>query len=134
MSHSEKRNWLVAYDIADPRRLVRVHRYLKAHAIPVQYSIFVLQGNQMTLNRVLGGIAERIAPDEDDVRAYHLPNRCEVAMLGTQQLPDGVVLGAHGLDRLLRELTTNDDRPIVEWMVDSDERMHDSCLDGQQES
>ena len=45
MSYTERRNWLVAYDIASPRRLARVHRYLKRHAIPVQYSVFVFHGD-----------------------------------------------------------------------------------------
>jgi CRISPR-associated protein Cas2 len=114
MSHTEQRNWLIAYDIADPRRLARVHRYLKGHAIPVQYSVFVLHGNQIMLERVLSGIAERIAPHADDVRAYHLPNCCEVTMLGRQSFPEGVTLGAPGLDRLLRELTVSDNRTMVE--------------------
>ena len=114
MSHAERHNWLVAYDIADQRRLIRVHRYLKGHAIPVQYSVFVFQGDQIALERVLSGIAELIAPDADDVRAYYLPNRCEVAMLGRQDLPEGIVLGTHGLEKLLRELTTEDDEAIVE--------------------
>ena len=114
MSYTEQRNWLIAYDIADPLRLGRVHRFLKRHAIPAQYSVFVFQGGQVALNRVLAGMEERIAPDVDDVRAYHLPDRCEVAMLGTQHLPEGVVLGAHGLDRLLRELTADKDETIVE--------------------
>jgi CRISPR-associated protein Cas2 len=100
MSHTEQRNWLIAYDIADPRRLGKVHRYLKGYAVPVQYSVFVFQGSQIALECVLSGIAARIEPDADDVRAYHLPSRCEVAMLGRQNLPEGVVLGAHGLDRL----------------------------------
>jgi CRISPR-associated protein Cas2 len=126
MSHTERRNWLVAYDIADPRRLTKVHRYLKSHAIPVQYSVFVFQGNQTALERVLSGIAERIASDADDVRAYHLPQRCQVAMLGRQHLPEGVTLGAHGLDRLLRELTTNDDGPILQALIEADEPSQES--------
>jgi CRISPR-associated protein Cas2 len=114
MSHTAQRNWLVAYDIADPRRLQRVHRYLKRHAIPVQYSVFVLHGNQILLQRVLSGIAELISTQADDVRAYHLPDRCEVTMLGRQSLPHGVMLGSAGLDRLLQELTVGEDRSIVE--------------------
>ena len=122
MSHTEQRNWLIAYDIADPRRLVRVHRYLKRHAIPVQYSVFVLRGNQIMLERVLRGIAELIAPGADDVRAYHLPDLCEVAMLGRQSLPEGVMFGAPGLERLLRELTVRDDGIIVGEVVEAGER------------
>lgn len=122
MSHTEQRNWLIAYDIANPRRLGRVHRYLKRRAIPVQYSIFVFHGNEIMLGRVLSGIAEFIAPDADDVRAYYLPNRCEVVMLGRQSLPDGVMIGAPGLDRLLKELTVSDDGAMVEEPVGAGER------------
>lgn len=121
MSHTEQRNWLIAYDIADPRRLGKVHRYLKSQAIPVQYSVFVFQGSQLALQRVLNGVAQRIAADQDDVRAYYLPDRCQVRTLGSQHLPEGVVLAARGLDRLLQELTGNDDGPIVERETESDE-------------
>ena len=126
MSYSEQRNWLIAYDIADPLRLGRVHRFLKRHAVPVQYSVFVFQGNQATLDGILSGIAERIDTDLDDVRAYHLPNRCEVTMLGNQHLPEGVMVCAHGLERLLRKLTVNNDGPIVEAVVTGDEATYES--------
>jgi CRISPR-associated protein Cas2 len=102
------------------RRLGKVHRYLKGHAIPVQYSVFVFQGSEIALECVLSGIAARIEPGADDVRAYHLPARCEVTMLGRQQFPEGVVLGAHGLDRLLRELTANDQSHTIEAVVEED--------------
>ena len=117
MSLTQRRNWLIAYDIADPRRLTRVHRFLKRCAIPVQYSVFVFQGNQFMLERVLRGIARLIAPDADDVRAYHLPERCEVTMLGRQALPEGVVIGARGLHRLLRQLTADDSVSMVTAMT-----------------
>ena len=119
MSYSANRNWLIAYDITDPRRLGRVHRYLKSHAIPVQYSVFVFRGNHGDLQEVLGGIAERIEPSVDDVRAYHLPDRCEVAMLGRQDLPEGIVLPGPGLERLLRVLTADDLRPIVDPPIEA---------------
>lgn len=121
MSHSEERNWLIAYDIANPRRLVRVHRYLKRHAIPVQYSVFVLRGTQRKLDSVLCGIAERIASAVDDVRAYHLPNQCEVTMLGRQSMPQGVMLGSLSLDRLLRALTESDAPHILKGANKADE-------------
>lgn len=113
MSHSQQRNWLIAYDIASPRRLQRVHRYLKRYAIPVQYSVFVLTADQPTLMGILRGLEQLIDPSADDVRAYHLPERCELTMLGRQSLPEGIQVGARGLDRLLRELTRNDSSAIV---------------------
>lgn len=126
MSHTERRNWLVGYDIADRRRLSRVHRFLKSHAIPVQYSIFVFQGSQLELQSVLAGLSELVSPNEDDVRAYHVPDRCEVAMLGRQDLPDGVVLGGRGLGRLLRTLTEDEDSPNLDPYLD-DEASGEVC-------
>ena len=126
MSHTERRNWLVGYDIADHRRLCRVHRFLKAHAIPGQYSVFVFQGNRLELERVLAGLSELISPNEDDVRAYHVPDRCEVAMLGKQDLPDGIVLGGRGLGRLLRTLTEEEDSPNIDPYLD-DEPSGEAC-------
>src|SRR3990172_11605518 len=113
MSHTEYRNWLITYDIANPRRLMRVHRYLKRHAIPVQYSAFVLYGDQRMLECVLMGIARLIAPHSDDLRAYHFPTCCDVTMLVRQSFPEGVMVGVQGLDRLLRQLTVSDDDIIV---------------------
>jgi CRISPR-associated protein Cas2 len=113
MSISEKRSWLVAYDVADPRRLGRVHRYLKRCAIPVQYSVFVTRCDGRQLQRILGCIEEHIDRKEDDVRAYHLPDRCEVAVLGAQHLPDGILLPVKGLGRLLDALTDTDTPVMV---------------------
>ncbi|HWP84883.1 MAG TPA: CRISPR-associated endonuclease Cas2 [Terriglobia bacterium] len=121
MSLMEKRNWLIAYDIRNPRRLSKVHRYLKRHAIPVQYSVFVYYGNSIQLDRLLSDLASRIEAAADDVRAYHLPDRCEVAMLGRQSLPEGIIVGVRGLDRLLRELTPGSNSPIVEAAQEADD-------------
>lgn len=116
MSHSEQRSWLVAYDVADPRRLGSVHRYLKRHAIPVQYSVFVARCDERKLAMILGGIEERILSKEDDIRAYHIPDRCEVFMLGGQHLPQGIMLPVAGISKLLHELT-GDRRPSnVAWI------------------
>jgi hypothetical protein len=59
------------------------------------------------LEHVLDGIADRISVHADDVRAYHLPSRCQIAMLGRQCLPEGVALTGKGLDSLLRELAVD---------------------------
>jgi CRISPR-associated protein Cas2 len=125
--NTKLRNWLVGYDIADKRRLNRVHRFLKGRAIPVQYSVFVFRGSQTALQVVLGGISELISTNEDDVRAYHLPDRCEVAMLGCQDLPEGVFLGGHGLDRLLQEIGISEESPTLDIYIDDHEPLSESC-------
>jgi|SRR5579884_2176310 len=120
MPHTEPRSWLIAYDIADPRRLGRVHRFLKRHAIPVQYSAFVLQANQINLELVLSGIADRIDPACDDIRAYHVPNQCEVKALGRQHLPDGILLRPEQVGRLLRN-STSPFPTVIDETDDTDE-------------
>lgn len=101
MSISASRAWLIAYDIADPDRLRRVHTFLKRNAVPIQYSLFVARMNERALREVLAGVEERICAAEDDVRAYPVPDRCDVVTVGRQYLPEGVVLTAEGVDNLL---------------------------------
>ncbi len=110
MSWTEPRPYLIAYDIADPKRLYRVHRYLKTVAMDLQYSVFAGMLSERQLLRVLEDLEERIHPGEDDVRAYPLPERCHAVALGRQHLPEGVILSEAGLMELLVEsLRRSDD-------------------------
>jgi CRISPR-associated protein Cas2 len=103
MSISEPRLYLICYDVADPRRLQRVHYYLKHHALAVQYSVFLTRAPERRLQSILGGVAERIDPQLDDVRAYPLPADCDPVSLGRQYFPSGLLLADPLLDPLLRE-------------------------------
>ena len=97
-----RRLYLVSYDIREPRRLQRVHHFLKQRAVALQYSVFVFEGTEADLQAVRRGIEDRIDPAEDDVRIYTLPEGVEVLPVGaTDPLPRGVVLvGVAGQDRL----------------------------------
>jgi CRISPR-associated protein Cas2 len=103
VSWTEARAHLIAYDIADPKRLVRVHRYLKTVAVDVQYSVFAGLLSPRRMERVLREIDGRIHPREDDVRVYPLPQRCHAVTLGRQHLPQGVFLTEERLVELLVE-------------------------------
>lgn len=91
--------YLVSYDIRDPKRLQRVHAYLKRHALPVQYSVFVARLTPQQRGRLLAGLARLIAP-VDDVRVYALGQRPSVDTLGAQCTSGIMVAGAApiGLD------------------------------------
>ncbi|AGA33158.1 CRISPR-associated protein Cas2 [Thioalkalivibrio nitratireducens DSM 14787] len=107
MALNAPRAWLICYDIADPRRLIRLHRFLKRFAQPVQYSVFYYEGSSAQLARCLHDIAGRIDHREDDVRAYPIPNPAQVDTLGRGALPDGALLQSHenpGLVTLLQAL------------------------------
>jgi CRISPR-associated protein Cas2 len=91
--------YLVAYDIRDPKRLGRVHRYLKRRALPVQYSVFVVRLAPEQIRRLLAGLGRIVAPT-DDVRVYALGQSPRVETLGMQNQPGVMVPGAGppGLD------------------------------------
>lgn len=103
MSFSEIRAFLIAYDVADPKRLTKVHRFLAGEALAVQYSVFVTMASERQIDRIRAGIEQRIDWRQDDVRIYPLPARCQAHLIGRQILPPGIVLADHQLVRLLRE-------------------------------
>lgn len=82
--------WLVAYDIACPRRLARVHRLLLAWGLPAQYSVFLLLATREAVNGLVGELARRIHPRQDDVRIFRLEPGWQRS-LGAPTLPRGVL-------------------------------------------
>lgn len=84
--------WLIAYDIADARRLGRVHRFLKREAMPIQYSVFLGWFGEGRLQRLVSELEELIDRREDDVRLYHLPAGTELMGEGRQWFPEGAQL------------------------------------------
>lgn len=100
-STTTRKHWLLAYDIANRRRLARVHRYLRQRGIALQYSVFGLEHTDRELRTVLDDLALLIDPKADDIRAYHIPHRCKIWALGRQALPDGIELHASCAARLL---------------------------------
>lgn len=94
MALNDTRAWLICYDIADPKRLGRLHRFIKSFAQPVQYSVFYFEGNSHQLSRSMKEISARINLKEDDVRAYPIPNPPQIDVLGRGGLPEGVLLNS----------------------------------------
>lgn len=86
-------DWLLCYDIKDPRRLQRVHRALQAFALPLQHSVFLYTGDHRTLERYLKHVVSLIQP-VDDFRQYPLPKRGVRERLGRSVLPTGITWGA----------------------------------------
>ncbi len=93
MALNKVRDWIVAYDIRDPKRLVRVHRYMIKHAEPLQRSVFMARMSTLDLLLLREGLAELIDPRQDDIRMYPLPAHLEIVRLGRQDLRvDGTFL------------------------------------------
>lgn len=83
---------MIAYDIRDPKRLMRVHRKLAAIAAPIQYSVFTATLTKPELDRLLDQLGRLIDPTCDDVRAYRWPDRTLPSSGPVHRLPDGVWL------------------------------------------
>lgn len=83
--------WLLAYDIADPRRLQRVHRRMQHHAMPLEYSVFWLEGSDKDRSECLADVLPLLRRDADDLRAYAMPRRGFRLRLGVSALPQGIV-------------------------------------------
>lgn len=80
--------YLVAYDIADPRRLRKVHHRMKKSGISAQKSVFFVNGDEERVNRVLDTIASVMNAEEDDLRAYPITRPGEVWTNGPNPLAD----------------------------------------------
>jgi CRISPR-associated protein Cas2 len=88
--------FLIAYDIAHPRRLRRVARVLERRGIRCQYSVFVFRGTDAELRSLLDELAALIRPAEDVVQAWPVPSgvQPEVYARGSVRpvCPAGVVI------------------------------------------
>ena len=87
---TRRQTWLVCYDVACPRRLGRVRRWLVRHAVPVQYSVFLATGTPAEIDALLHGLAHRINPRRDDVRLYPLEHGRPAHLLGQPLLAAGI--------------------------------------------
>ena len=77
-------HYLLSYDIREPRRLRRVHYQLKQRGLPIQYSVFLLQGHAAA-NDILTLLATIVA-EEDDLRLYRIRGREALWMSGRETL------------------------------------------------
>lgn len=64
--------FIVAYDIAHPRRLQRVCRRLERHAVRCQKSVFRLTGDHEHVQRVLDELTPLLNIKEDSVQAWRI--------------------------------------------------------------
>lgn len=64
--------YVVAYDIADPRRLRRVARYMERRGVRVQKSVFVFQGTPEGLERMLDAMSPLLKIDADSVLTWRI--------------------------------------------------------------
>ena len=83
-------NFIIGYDITQPRRLQRVHRLMCRFATPLEYSVFLLVGSAADKDRCLAALSALIEKT-DDVRCFPLPSRGVQRRIGRASLPEGIL-------------------------------------------
>lgn len=64
---ADTRRHLVAYDVPDDRRRLRIANGLSAYGDRVQYSVFIIDASPILLARMRRMLEELIEPEEDSV-------------------------------------------------------------------
>jgi len=86
-----KANYLVCYDIAEPRRLAKVYKFIKGKGLHIQYSVFHCSLTWPNLLELKDKLNSLINEKEDDLRIYPLPKEEKVIVMGCgDRVPDGV--------------------------------------------
>ncbi len=87
------KHYLICYDIADPSRLVRIHKCCKNYGIPLQHSVFLAELSRNRIEALMAELRHRIGR-EDDIRIYPLENRADGLHIGKTRFPQDLMLGA----------------------------------------
>jgi len=115
MPANQRRPYLLAYDIADPKRLVRVHRTVRSSGMALQYSVFLVVGTTRDLDQLLAALDDIIKPSRDDIRVYPLPMQFDADQYGRQWLPGGIDLPSDAsLTQALLAMVAEQDRRAAE--------------------
>lgn len=80
--------YLIAYDISDPKRLIRVAKIMKDYGTRVQKSVFECNLQKEQFQRLVARVVSVINDVEDSVRIYRI---CEVCKHNINILGEGEV-------------------------------------------
>lgn len=86
---TERRLYVIAYDMPDDRRRTRVHKTLSGYGRWTQYSLFECYLTDKELVALRGKLDRLLKPGEDSVRFYYLCAAC-VARVETVGSPKPV--------------------------------------------
>ncbi|KAF0155741.1 MAG: cytoplasmic protein [Syntrophaceae bacterium] len=83
-------NMIVAYDIADPRRLMRIAKVMLDYGVRVQKSIFEVSMTPQAFHGLKERVEKIIVEEEDGVKYFPLCEPCAgtVEIIGQGQFTD----------------------------------------------
>ncbi len=72
----KKYDFILCYDIANPKRLKKIAKAIEKKALRIQYSIFVLfQTTQKEVTILLKELTDIYNEKEDDIRVYKIKHK-----------------------------------------------------------
>lgn len=86
------REYMVCYDITEPARLQKIHRYVANNAEFMQLSVYRLSADQTQFREFVSVLNTLICPKNDDVRIYPLSPTIKPEIWGRKHGIDGVNL------------------------------------------
>lgn len=93
MAAAKRNTYLVCYDVADPRRLYKVHKFLLGYRVGGQKSCFECWLTPAELRDVRSGLYERLVLDEDRAHIFQLdPDKDNICLGAANPLPRGPFL------------------------------------------
>lgn len=112
-------NFLIAYDIADPKRLKRVAKTMERFARRVQYSLFMFTGSRSDLESELRAVVSHIEPTVDRVQAWPIRTSTKACRIDAgYTVPDtGIALVIAGDDWTVIE-AVDDDTSHPPFLID----------------
>lgn len=84
---NHKYQFLICYDIREPRRLQKLQRLLRRHCLKLQASVYLFKGNSQAGESLMQQISQRIDRRQDDVRVYQLSLHCLFEFYGLLPWP-----------------------------------------------
>lgn len=83
MLNTARTLYLVCYDIASPKRLYQVHKFLLGYKVGGQKSFFECWLTAGELNDIRRGLAERLDEADDRAHIFQLDPRQKISCLGS---------------------------------------------------
>lgn len=91
----KKQNFVVCYDIKDPKRLKKVHRLISKELLQIQYSIYYGILSLQDMDALIGKLERIIDSHHDDVKVYQTQS-LESAFIKGKRSTDIMLLGEEG--------------------------------------
>ncbi|MBU3696530.1 CRISPR-associated endonuclease Cas2 [Dechloromonas sp.] len=85
MLNSARNLYLICYDVASPKRLCQVHKFLLGYKVGGQKSFFECWLTTAELRDVRRGLAERLNEQDDRAHIFQLDPRQKINCIGRAQ-------------------------------------------------